>query len=468
MRPSRCAPYRRAQRRPGPGIRVCGCHLRVVSDGRRPVLPCLGRGRRQRSRCTGRMPPSHLGRPTGSPVGRAGWFWTGASGGPPQLARRAEVLTVRIGASDSSGASGAHRDGNGPGNRRPGRQRGIARHAFGHDGRCEVERRLTPAGRPSVDASSSELPRAAQRLRPQRSRGSSPFPFRSTWRPPWGRGGSDVGRVHRVRPGAGRPARRPRPRRDRRPGRDPPAPTRRPPMPSAWSRSTRSHLESSWLPLLDRIAASRAMAAPIEAMSIDDVLDFLRDDPLGELIFDLVDVADECDLDEVDGNWSTDDVDAAADPEVARALVEQAVGPRARSRARRRRRPGRHDHGRGVTAPATSDGAWERIDDEVGWYEDAAGVGRRPRRRRVGPGVDVRPVPLRVGHADGRRTRCRRSGTSAPAPCSSSRWRRPRRSSSRTASCTPTTTGAAASRPSASPAPAPCPAPPPRRSGTPS
>ena len=47
--------------------------------------------------------------------------------------------------------------------------------------------------------------------------------------------------------------------------------------------TVRVHLESSWVPMLHRIAATQAMAAPIEAMSIDDVLDFLRDDPLGEL-----------------------------------------------------------------------------------------------------------------------------------------------------------------------------------------
>jgi hypothetical protein len=63
-------------------------------------------------------PPSHLGRPTGSPVGRAGWFWTGASAGPPQLARRTPRSSrCTNGAADSSASSGAHRDGNGPGNR---------------------------------------------------------------------------------------------------------------------------------------------------------------------------------------------------------------------------------------------------------------------------------------------------------------------------------------------------------------
>ncbi|MET0327056.1 MAG: hypothetical protein ABW219_17705 [Ilumatobacteraceae bacterium] len=134
---------------------------------------------------------------------------------------------------------------------------------------------------------------------------------------------------------------------------------------------TQIHLESSWLPVLDRIAAGQSMAAPIEAMTVDEVLEFLRDDPLGTVIFGLIDVADERDLDEVDGNWSTHDVEAAADPEVARALVEDAV---ARG----------FDPGPGgvdamvasVTAVASrlrdSDQAWEDIDDEVGWYEDVA------------------------------------------------------------------------------------------------
>ena len=137
--------------------------------------------------------------------------------------------------------------------------------------------------------------------------------------------------------------------------------------------TVRVHLESSWLPMLDRIAATQAMAAPIEAMSIDDVLDFLRDDPLGELIFDLVDVADQGDLEEVDGNWSTDDVEAAADPDVARSLVEQAVA--------RGLDPGPGGVDALVTAIAAvasrlqaSDDAWECIDDEVGWYEDVADV----------------------------------------------------------------------------------------------
>ena len=137
--------------------------------------------------------------------------------------------------------------------------------------------------------------------------------------------------------------------------------------------TTRIHLESSWLPVLDRIAAGSVMAAPIEAMSIDEVLEFLRDDALGTIVFDLVDVARDGDLDEVDGNWSTDDVEAAADPEVARALVEQAV-----TRGL--------DPGPGgvdalvatITAVAVrlraSDEAWEGIDDEVGWYEDVAGT----------------------------------------------------------------------------------------------
>jgi len=137
--------------------------------------------------------------------------------------------------------------------------------------------------------------------------------------------------------------------------------------------TTRVHLESSWLPMLDRIAATRAMAAQIAAMSVDEVLELLRDDPLGALVFDLVDVADERDLDEVDGNWSTHDVEAATDPQVARELVEEAV---ARGL----------DPGPGgvdalvatITAVASrlaaSDEAWEGIDDEVGWYEDAADV----------------------------------------------------------------------------------------------
>ena len=138
--------------------------------------------------------------------------------------------------------------------------------------------------------------------------------------------------------------------------------------------TTRIHLESSWLPVLDRIAASQAMAAPIEAMSIDEVLDFLRDDPLGELIFDLVDVADEGDLDEVDGNWSTRRRRGRRRPGRWRGRWSSRPwpggsipGPAAWTRSSPRSRPWR-------PGSRASDEAWEGIDDEVGWYEDVADV----------------------------------------------------------------------------------------------
>ena len=52
----------------------------------------------------------------------------------------------------------------------------------GTTGDVRSSERLTPAGRPSVDGSSHlELPRAAQRLRPQRSRGGSLFRLADVW-----------------------------------------------------------------------------------------------------------------------------------------------------------------------------------------------------------------------------------------------------------------------------------------------
>lgn len=129
----------------------------------------------------------------------------------------------------------------------------------------------------------------------------------------------------------------------------------------------RLHLEVGWLPLLDRIATNQAMIAPIDSMSVDELLQFLRDDDRGRLVFDLIDVAHQGDLGELDGNWSTDDVTEATNPEVVRRLVEGVQGLDLD--------PADVDAlVATVTAVACrlvdSDEAWEGIDDEVGWYED--------------------------------------------------------------------------------------------------
>jgi hypothetical protein len=133
------------------GAESDGGHLRVVGVGKRsgPTLRQVdvsgdGAGTNATEHSDGRPVRRVVGWVTraASRVCHPNWRIVGRS------SRR------RIGAPGLPGAAARRRDGNGPGNREPGRQRGIARRAFGHDGRCEVEPRLTPTDRPSVDGSS--------------------------------------------------------------------------------------------------------------------------------------------------------------------------------------------------------------------------------------------------------------------------------------------------------------------------
>ena len=139
MRPRMCAPYRRAQRRPGPGSRVCRGHLRVASTENGPVRPASAGSASAES---GARDECHRATSGGRPVRRAveRGGRAEATGSHPNWLVGPRSSRAGSVPSDLSGAAGLHRDGNGPGNRRPGRQRGIARRAFGHDGRCEVER----------------------------------------------------------------------------------------------------------------------------------------------------------------------------------------------------------------------------------------------------------------------------------------------------------------------------------------
>ena len=100
------------------------------------------------------------------------------AGEPPQLARRTTVLTVPDRCFGLVRGSVTAPCGNGPGNRYRAGNAASPAEPPGTTGDVRSSERLTPAGRPSVDGSSHlELPWAAQRLRPQRSRGSSLFPF---------------------------------------------------------------------------------------------------------------------------------------------------------------------------------------------------------------------------------------------------------------------------------------------------
>ena len=121
------------------GAESDGGHLRVAEAGKRSG-PTLRQGRRQRRRCRDEC---HRATSDGRPVRRAvGGGGTGRMRGcaTPTGAASVRSSRRRIGGPGLPGAAGRRRDGNGPGNRGPGRQRGIARQAFGHDGRCEVER----------------------------------------------------------------------------------------------------------------------------------------------------------------------------------------------------------------------------------------------------------------------------------------------------------------------------------------
>ena len=154
MRPPRCPTYRRAQRQPGPPLSPVRCPR--ARDGER-----LRSTRRKRTRCTGRLPPILVR--GSSPVRRWARRSSRALGkraatgfGHVALPER-RVLTsgpasrsgfVRLGVTDSF-VTGTER-----GNPQPGRQRGIARHALGHDGRCRSKLRLTPRDRPVVDGPS--------------------------------------------------------------------------------------------------------------------------------------------------------------------------------------------------------------------------------------------------------------------------------------------------------------------------
>ena len=126
---------------------------------------------------------------------------------------------------------------------------------------------------------------------------------------------------------------------------------------------------------MTRPARRRARTTPTSLLA------FLRDDELGRVVFGVIDAAHQGDLDQADGNWSTDDVEAATD------LDHVAAPPR------RRRPPGRGPRrpGRGPSwSPRPpgcddSDEAWEGIDDEVGWYERGP-VARRRAGRTCGTG----------------------------------------------------------------------------------
>lgn len=138
--------------------------------------------------------------------------------------------------------------------------------------------------------------------------------------------------------------------------------------------ATLGHLDQDWMPALARIMASDALLRPFDEVPVDDVIAFLRDDPLGEVVFDLIDVADQGDLDDLDGNWSTQDVAAATDPAVVRELVTQLIEERGLDVSA-------DEVGSLVTTVTAvagrlvdSDEAWEGIDDEVGWYEGVTGA----------------------------------------------------------------------------------------------
>lgn len=107
-----------------------------------------------------------------------------------------------------------------------------------------------------------------------------------------------------------------------------------------------------------------------EQPSTEAMLDFVDDGSgTGALVFSLFDGANQGDLDEADGNWSTDDVLAARDPERVRQMLEEQAAED------------------GVeldpiyvdTVVAMTTGIaqrldvdeedWEGVDDDVGWYE---------------------------------------------------------------------------------------------------
>ncbi len=174
MRPAICAPYRRAQRRPGPGSRVW--KRSPSGGGRRKTVRTHASARSSSAASVqGESAPSHLGSPTGSPGG--GTWWSGrCHGEPPQLARRSNgphgagaVPRTCPGQRDcivtATGRATGDRADNAASPAMP----------SGTTGDVRSSERLTPAGRPSVDGSPSELPRLAQRLRLQRFRGGSLF-----------------------------------------------------------------------------------------------------------------------------------------------------------------------------------------------------------------------------------------------------------------------------------------------------
>ena len=164
MRPAICPPYRRAQRRPGPGSRVW--KMSPSGGGRRKTVRTHASARSSSAASVqGRITTE----PPREPVRFAGRrnvvVGADATGEPPQLARR------------SSGPHGAgavprtcpgQRDcivtatGRATGDRAD--NAASPAEPSGTTGDVRSSERLTPAGRPSVDGSPFELPRLAQRF----------------------------------------------------------------------------------------------------------------------------------------------------------------------------------------------------------------------------------------------------------------------------------------------------------------
>ena len=250
-----------------------------------------------------------------------------------------------------------------------------------------------------MDGSSHpELPRAAQRLRPQRSRGSSLFPFRRPRRPPWWSRRSHAGRVHRIRPCARRPARRPRARDDRRP-RLTCAPTTPPPAAAgrrgrARPQPPRVRLDPAARP---HQAPSRPWRSPIEAHADRRRarLPARRSARAARL-----------------RPRSTSPTRATSTRSTATGAPTTSPRPPTRTvvaaRSSRTPSPAGSIPGRAASTrssprsppsphgSATPTRRGRRIDDEVGWYEDVAGVVVDVAGDVVGPGGDVRAVPVRV------------------------------------------------------------------------
>ena len=135
-------------------------------------------------------------------------------------------------------------------------------------------------------------------------------------------------------------------------------------------------------------AADGAYYALVAELSVVAGLDASEVDPTGQLsdaisdmaahlgsedgqwIFALIETAHQGDLDEADGNFSEDDILAATDPAVVRALLLQAA-----EHGGFEFEPERLDAlvgevvGTAWMMRASSDEEWEDIDDDIEWYE---------------------------------------------------------------------------------------------------